>query len=77
MGTAPGGFYPASRAGHTAGPEPGTAYTVAGPNTGQEANLRNSAHYPAEALCKDCGMMIRSDGASWYHTGRNPGEEGQ
>lgn len=58
---------------------PGSAYTVAGPHTGQEANLRNPAHYPAEAICQVCHRMVRREvmapeQTDWSHTDRMPGE---
>jgi hypothetical protein len=71
--------------GHEAVPEPGTAYTVSGPNTGRPADLGYFGHFPAEAHCVTCGMMIRreryqrmspGDDGEWKHTGRKPGEVG-
>lgn len=62
-------------------PEPGTVYSMAGPNTGCPARLVNAAHYPVEAVCGGpesacrCGGMIRSEHLydGWTHTGRMPG----
>lgn len=70
---------------HEAVPQPGTAYTVEGPNAGQLANLGYFGHFPAEAHCVTCGMMIRrerymrlsiGDDGDWKHAGRKPGEPG-
>jgi len=58
---------------------PGSAYTVKGPNTGRPANLRNPAHYPAEAICQVCSQVVEraemdAGKLDWKHTGRKAGE---
>jgi hypothetical protein len=58
---------------------PGSAYTVKGPNTGRPANLRNPAHYPAEAICQVCFEVVERaemepGKLDWEHTGRKAGE---
>jgi hypothetical protein len=78
------GLAPVSpKADHEAVPEPGTAYTVSGPNTGRPADLGYFGDFPAEAHCVTCGMMIRrerymmlsrGDEGDWKHTGRKPGD---
>ena len=59
--------------------KPGSAYSAAGRNTGLQANLRNPAHYPVEAQCRICGMVVRREEPApgrldWPHTGRMPGD---
>jgi hypothetical protein len=67
---------------HETVPQPGSAYSMGGANTGLPADLRWSAHYPVEAICL-CGEMIRcerdlrlspGDPGDWVHLGRKPGE---
>ena len=53
--------------GHDITPRPGTARRV---RDGEPADLRNSAHYPAEAVCMICGQPIRTERwllAEWRH----------
>lgn len=66
---------------HKAEPRPGTVYSVAGRNTGLEADLSYQTHYPVEAFCAGCELVIRLEhmiaigpGGEWQHTGRKPGE---
>ena len=65
---------------HAITPRLDTAYSMKGANTGLPANLLNPFHYPVEAVCEECGQMIRcehfysSDGG-WEHLGRMPGEQ--
>ncbi len=57
-------------------PQPGTAYSTSGVNTGLPAELTNPVHYPIEALCQ-CNQVIRCERwfqAPWTHTGRRPGD---
>jgi hypothetical protein len=59
---------------------PDSAYSVGPrPNTGRRANLRNPKHYPVEAECSVCGLMVRRekpapDQLDWMHLDRKPGE---
>ena len=58
---------------------PGSAYTMAGRNTGQPANLLNAFHYPVEALCRICGLPVRREKPDpacqdWMHLDRKAGE---
>lgn len=60
---------------------PDSAYSMEGPNTGQQANLRKLEHYPVEALCRGCGRVVRREKPQperldWPHTGRKAGELG-
>ena len=62
----------------------GSAYSVAGPNTGLPANLRRPGDYPVEALCavSGCGQVVRREKPEpghldWAHTGRMAGEPGR
>lgn len=63
---------------HEVLPRRGTAYSMAGKNTGLPANLLDPLHYPAEAICAGCGQMIRCEHslspARWVHQNRMPGE---
>ena len=68
---------------HEAVPIRGTAYSVEGRNANLPADPRLPWHFPAEAHCVTCGMMIRReqylvpgdpDKDAWHHTGRKPGE---
>ena len=57
----------------------GSAYSMAGPNTGQEANLRKPGHYPVEAICSVCKGVVRREKPApgqidWMHLDRMPGE---
>lgn len=40
------------------------------------ADLDNAGHYPVEAICAGCRMIIRAEhrGGGWLHTGRRPGQ---
>lgn len=56
-----------------------SAYSVTGRNANLPANLRLPWHYPVEAVCKVCGLVVRReklDPASpdWMHLDRKPGE---
>lgn len=62
--------------GHEGAPLEGTAYSVAGPNTGLPADTARSTHYPIEGICR-CGEMVRAVDLRqerWEHLGRKPGE---
>jgi hypothetical protein len=63
---------------HAITPVKGSAYSMEGANTGLQANLLNPYHYPVEALCVECGHVIRcehmhSATGGWVHI-RKPGE---
>lgn len=58
---------------------PGTAYSMAGRNTGLRANLRLPWHYPVEAVCLMCGYVVRREALDpecpdWVHLDRMPGD---
>jgi hypothetical protein len=66
---------------HEVVPEPDTAYSAGGRNTGQPATLTNMFHYPVTAVCSGCGEVIRFEQymsigtrGDWVHTGRRPGD---
>lgn len=50
--------------------------TGAGNASGLRANLNNQAHYPVEAICQACGLVVESRNlfAGWTHTTRKPGD---
>jgi hypothetical protein len=57
----------------------GSAYSMAGPNTGLPADLRKPRHYPVEGLCAICHEVVRREKMApeqldWLHTGRKPGD---
>jgi hypothetical protein len=67
----------ASVSDHEILPMRGTAYSMAGVNTGLPATLTRSWDYPVEAICAGCGQMIRCERlvrCDWEHQGRMPGE---
>lgn len=60
-------------------PREGTMYSL----DGLPADPPRTIHYPVEAICAGCGMVIRlgrrlaiGPEGSWQHTGRMPGEPG-
>jgi hypothetical protein len=58
--------------GHDITPKPGTARRV---RDGEPADLRNPAHYPAEAVCMICDLPIRTERyylAEWRHIAPEP-----
>jgi hypothetical protein len=69
----------AGRGPHTALIVEDSAYTVEGPNTGRPANLGWPGHYPMEAVCAVCGLVVRREKIDpgqldWTHTGRAAGD---
>lgn len=59
--------------GHEIVPKPGTVYSIGPSRAGREADLRNSLHYPVEALCAECGERVTCDGyllGRWRHEPR-------
>jgi hypothetical protein len=57
-----------------------SAYSVGtGRNTGKLANLRLPWHYPVEAVCSICGLVVRREKPDpacqdWMHLDRYPGD---
>jgi hypothetical protein len=66
---------PSTSAGHAITPVEGSARQL----DGTPADLRNPYHYPAEAVCLECGQPVRIENwltGTWRHLERFSNPEG-
>jgi hypothetical protein len=64
-------------AGHAITPVAGSAVKTKQGFSGAPANLMDRTHYPVEAICAECGGIVRAERmylCEWEHTGRRPGD---